>query len=308
MDALLRPETTLDPAAWATATFADAVLGDQRRTDRLVGTAARLAGNPGASLPAALGDPAALKATDRPLHEPDVDVAALVAPQRQATLRAAAAVPVVLSVQDTTEVDDTAHHAAAGLGPIGSGGGRGCLLPSVLALTPTPGQILGLAHLEPFLRVPAPRHGERSDQRRDRPRASDVWARAAAAIGAPPAGVRWVHVADAGADGFTFLDEAHATGTDLLVRAAQDRRATAPGGDVTHLRQAARALAPQATRSLAPPAQPGHAARTATLAVAWTALTIQPPAGLGGRRCRPGGCAPGSRTRRPPAGSRWGGS
>src|SRR5688500_5937344 len=100
MDALLRPETTLDPAAWATATFADAVLGDQRRTDRLVGTAARLAGNPGASLPAALGDPAALKATDRPLHEPDVDVAALVAPQRQATLRAAAAVPVVLSVQD----------------------------------------------------------------------------------------------------------------------------------------------------------------------------------------------------------------
>ena len=278
----LSPQTLADPVAWATTTFGTAALGDQRRTRRAVATAARLAADPGSSLPAAVREPAALKATYRLLHEPAVDVAALVAPQQQATLTTARHTPVVLLVQDTTEVDYTAHRAATGLGPIGNGGGRGYLLQSVLALTPAPRQVLGVAYLEPFLRVPAPRQGERSDERRRRPRESDVWARAVAAIGAPPPDSRWVHVADAGADVFTFFQEAHATGADLLVRAVQDRRAATPQGEITHLRQAAQDLPPQATRALDLAAQPGRAARTATLAVAWTALTLQPPAGMAG--------------------------
>jgi hypothetical protein len=166
------------------------------------------------------------------------------------------------------------------LGPIGNGGGRGYLVQSVLAIAPTPRRVLGLAYLEPFLRIPAPRRGERSDERRQRPRESDVWARAAQAIGTPPPGVQWVHVADAGADVFTFFHQAQTTGAALLVRAVQDRQATTPDGELTHLRQAAQALPPRATRPLTLSAQPGRSARTATLAVAWTALTLQPPRGL----------------------------
>src|SRR5215208_6116751 len=154
------PRTLLNPVAWAATAFGDTALGDRRRTQRVVETAARLAAAPDASLPTALGDPAALKATYRLLHEPTVDVDALVAPQRDATLTAARTRPVVLLVQDTTEVDYTHHRAATGLGPIGSGGGQGYLLQSVLAIAPAPRQVLGLAHLEPFLRVPAPRRGE----------------------------------------------------------------------------------------------------------------------------------------------------
>src|SRR5215211_1202791 len=109
----------LDPAAWAAATFRRADLGDARRTRRLVATAAALAAAPAASLPAALGDPAGLKATYRLLHEEAVTVAALTAPVRARTLAAARAEAVALLVQDTTEADYSRHPATAGLGPIG---------------------------------------------------------------------------------------------------------------------------------------------------------------------------------------------
>src|SRR5262245_54754837 len=70
----------LDPHWWARQTFGLANLGDRRRTRRAVATAAALAAQPTASLPRQLRDPAALKATYRLLHEPDVTCAALVAP------------------------------------------------------------------------------------------------------------------------------------------------------------------------------------------------------------------------------------
>jgi hypothetical protein len=275
----------LDPTEWAAATFRRAALGDARRTRRLVAAAAALATTPAAALPTALGDPAALKATYRLLHAEAVPVDALTAPVRAQTLAGARTAPVVLLVQDTTALDYTPHPATAGLGPIGDGRGRGYLLHSVLAVVPagaaTPRRLLGLAHLEPFLRVPAPRRGERCSERRARPRESAVWARAVTAIGAPPPGATWVHVGDRGADIFAFLTAGHAARVDFLVRAVQDRRANTADGTATRLLTAARALPPaEERRALALPARPGRPARTADVAVAWAPLTVQPPADL----------------------------
>jgi hypothetical protein len=275
----------LDPAAWAATTFRRAALGDARRTRRLVATATALATAPATSLPSALADPAALKATYRLLHEEAVTVETLTAPVRAQTLAAARIAPVVLLVQDTTELDYTHHPATSDLGPIGDGRGQGYLLQSVLAVAPatatTPRRLLGLAHLDPFLRVPAPRRGERCSERRQRSRESDAWARAATAIGAPPPGSRWIHVGDRGGDIFLFLTACRTDRVDFLVRAVQDRRATAADGSVTHLLTAARALPPVGSpRDLELPAQPGRPARTAALAITWTALTIQPPPDL----------------------------
>jgi hypothetical protein len=272
----------LDPAAWAAATYGDAALGDARRTRRAVATAAALAAAPAASLPAALRAPPALKAAYRLLHEADVTAAALTAPERARALAAARAEPVVLLLQDTTEVDYTHHPATAGLGPTGDGGGRGYLLQSVLAVAPEGRRVLGLAHLEPFLRAPAPRRGERCSQRRGRPRESDVWARAAAALGPPPPGATWVHVGDRGADVFAFLAACRGAGADVLVRAAQDRRAEAADGTATRVLDAARALPAAAARELGLPARPGRPARTARVAVAWAPLTVRPPADVRG--------------------------
>ena len=53
-----------------------------------------------------------------------------------ATYERAVRVPVVLAVQDTTEVDWTAHPATTGLGPIGSPTHQGLMVHSTLAFTP----------------------------------------------------------------------------------------------------------------------------------------------------------------------------
>ncbi|MGH7702258.1 MAG: IS4 family transposase [Gemmatimonadales bacterium] len=279
----VRPPPILDPRVWAEQTFGTAALGDRRRTRRIVATAAVIAAQPMASLPRQLRDPAALKAVYRLMHEPDVSCAALVAPHCAQTQAAAATWPVVLFVQDTSELDFTHHPKTTGLGPIGDGRGRGILLQTDLAVIPVPRQVLGIAYLEPFLRQPVPRPDETTAQRQQRARESDVWARAVAAIGAPPTPVRWVHVADRGADVFTFLAACQGQGTDFVVRLTQDRRVTSADGTPGHLLQLARALPGRDTRAVAVPArparrgQPARPARTAQVAIAWAPLTVHPP-------------------------------
>src|SRR5687767_617550 len=78
-----------DADAWAETTFDACALGDPRRTRRLVALASRIAATPAASLPAALGEPAMLKAAYRLLHTNAVTVAALTAPHRAQTRQAA---------------------------------------------------------------------------------------------------------------------------------------------------------------------------------------------------------------------------
>jgi hypothetical protein len=81
----------------------------------------------------------------------------LLAPHWEQTRAAARQAQVVLLVQDTTDVDVTAHPKTQGLGPIGTGAGAGMLVQSVLASEPATRQVLGLAYHEPFLRHAAPK-------------------------------------------------------------------------------------------------------------------------------------------------------
>jgi hypothetical protein len=278
------PPTRLpDPAAWAARTFAGCDLGDARRTRRLVAVAERLAAEPGGSLPAALAAPARLKAGYRLLHTEAVTVEALTAPHRAQTRQAASGPGVTLLIQDTTELDYTAHPSVDDLGPIGDGRGRGYLLQSVLAVRPADGAVLGLAALTPFLRQAQADRGTRAADRRHRARESDIWPQTVAAVGAPPPGATWVHVGDRGADVFTFFAACRAADAALLVRVAQDRCATAADGTGTHVLATARALPPAAQRSQALTARHRQPARTAHLSLAWAALTVHPPADVRGQ-------------------------
>src|SRR5207237_7855922 len=54
----------------------------------------------------------------------------------EATYGRLSKVPLVLAVQDTTEVDWTAHRATQGLGPLGHTAWQGLLVHSTLAFTP----------------------------------------------------------------------------------------------------------------------------------------------------------------------------
>jgi hypothetical protein len=151
----------LHPDQWAEQTFGQAPLGDRRRTRRAVKAACAMARDPAASLPKQHHTWKDLKAMYRLLDEADVTFEALMQPHWQQTRAYLHPEAVVLLVQDTTEIDLSAHAAMAGLGPIGNGQGRGILLQTVLAVSPETQAVLGCLAQHPFLRVPAPKSEQR---------------------------------------------------------------------------------------------------------------------------------------------------
>jgi hypothetical protein len=121
----------------------------------------------------------------------------------------------VLMVHDDTTLDFSTHRRLQGAGRVGDDHGTGFLAHSCLAVLPS-GETLGLAHQTIWARSP---------KGVTRPtRESAVWAETIATIGRPPAGSRFVSVADRSADVFEHLESVRDTGWDAVVRAAQDRR------------------------------------------------------------------------------------
>lgn len=263
------------PADWAAQVFATTDLGDVRRTRRLQTVMTAWATRPAGSLPVQAAAPAALKATYRLLHEDDLTPDALLAPHQTMTRTLAQQEPVMLLAQDTTTLDFTSHRAIEGLSPIGDGRGRGFHLQTVLAIEPTRRLPVGVLTAKLWGRVPAPKRNEGSAERARRPRESDIWGQLVRQVGPPPANVRWVHVADRGADCFSFLDAVRATGSDVVVRLVQNRCITDPSGG--HLLDTLRAQPVGATRSLSIPKRPGIPGRTAQVAVSWVHTRVLPP-------------------------------
>jgi len=219
---LMNASTLLSALQWAEYTFGSVRLGDVRRTERAVEIASAIAHNPAASLPAQMQDEAGTEAAYRFLQMPDVTYEKLIGPHVTQTRAQARKQQQVLLIQDTTEVDYQQHPTTTGLGPIGNGTHHGYLLQSVLAVVPASREVLGLMHQEPFLRHPAPK-GETRREREQRERESQVWERSVQAIGAPPAGVSWIHVGDRYSDIFALLSLMRQQQCDFVVRAAQDR-------------------------------------------------------------------------------------
>jgi len=277
------------PLAWAQRHFGAVKLRDRRRTRRAVQIAARMMGNPAASLPTQMRTASALKAAYRLLAQKDASYQALLTPHWEQTRQAARQEPQVLLIQDTTQLDYTHHPTTEGLGPVGDGHGRGLHLHTALAVVPAPRQVLGIAYQEPFLRQPAPA-GQDSKSRRRRPRESQVWTRAVRAIGPPPAGGQWMHVGDAYADIYEFMVACRQEKCHFLIRVAQDRRiqdetcarlfaliAALPAQGTGTLDLPARA--PRTKRIIEVSASKKRPARQAQVQISFGATTILPPAG-----------------------------
>lgn len=247
----MTPSDLLSAQQWAEHTFGTVHLGDQRRTERAVAMGSAIAHDPAASLPAQMQGQAALQGAYRFLQTPDITYEQLIQPHLEQTQAQAGQYRQVLLIQDTTEVDYQQHPTTSGLGPIGNGSHHGFLLQSVLAVLPGSREVLGLAQQEPFLRQSAPA-GETKWQRQQRERESQVWERSVQAIGAPPAGVQWIHVGDRGSDMFPLLWLCRQLHCDFVVRAAQDRC-------VDLLVEQADAPVPPRSHHKRPPEQPAEA-------------------------------------------------
>lgn len=266
--------------SWCAEQFSGADFGDQRWTKRLVHTAERILRQPGGSFPDKFKDPADLDGFYRLLASSKVTHAAVLAPHIARTLEQMRQQPgVVLVLHDTTVLDYSGLHKTEGLGQVGDGNGRGYYCHNSLAVTPDR-KVLGLVHQILHRRRTVPK-GETKAQCRDRPdRESRLWKAAVAAIPPPPPGQLRVNLADRGADILEFLDYMEATGQSFVVRSQHNRRVEIrENGAVLRrkLHDHLRTREPGDTFGLAVPAKAGRTARTATMALAWTALEILPP-------------------------------
>src|SRR6266849_1416572 len=267
----------LDPKSWAERTFGGVPLHDMRRTRRAVQAATNLAENPLGSLPAQMHTWKETKALYRLLDEPDVTFAALMQPHLQQTREQALSSPVVLMVQDTTDIDLSHRRKISGVGQIGNERGRGFFVQTVLAVRQETREVLGCMAQEPFVRIPDPDGEQRYQRRKREERETDVWIRQVHAIGTPEPGSVWVHVGDRGADMFRFFQACQATQTQFLVRAAQNRRIQEGEEEITYSLLRARAFPSQASRPFEVPARHGNLGRSTRLQLAFGQMTLLPP-------------------------------
>jgi hypothetical protein len=279
----------IDAAAWARSQFAGAELGDRRRTARLITLATQIASDPSASLPDQTESWADLKAAYRFVDNPAVTFDAIATPHWTATR--AATPPRALLLDDTTEIDFGAARQVRGLGPVGSGTGRGFLVHSALMVAADTEAIVGLAGQILFHRQPAPK-GESRAQRRQRDRESEVWRQLIERVGPPPAGVQWVHVMDRGSDDFEVYCRALRQRVDWVGRVKSlNRRVRDDAGQERPLRDVLAAQPASGGYTLALRARPGMAARRAKLLVSYAPVTLlvprQPAASLKGLAPRP---------------------
>jgi hypothetical protein len=265
----------LPPDTWAQAQFGAAQLGHKRRTRRLVRLAAQVAADTAAGLPEATGSWADLKAAYRLCDQPRVTFRAVAQAHWDRTRAAAAG--TVLILDDTTEIDFGPTRRIAGLGPVGSGTGRGFLLHSGLVVAADSEAVLGLAGQILFHRVPAP-EGETRAQRRHRDRESQVWGRLIEQIGSPPPAARFIHVMDRGSDDFEVFCRARRQGVDWVSRLKSRHRLVRDAAGVAQELQAALSRQPVAGEfPLELRARRDQPARTARIAVSWAAVAMLPP-------------------------------
>lgn len=271
--------------------FSNAVLGDHRRTQRLVRVAqAFLKCNEG-SMPDRFNNHADLTAFYRLMDCPQVTHRSVLEPHLHQTRQAIAAEEgVVLLIHDTTELDYTSHRVVAeSLGSIGDGHSRGYLCHNSLAMSED-GRVLGLAEQILHLRREVPK-GESPKAKRSHPdRQSLLWLRGCASTEglrdtADRQAGRWlIDVADRGADTFEFLDYELSHQRDFVIRVAKTRNLAGEdhvGEDRIHTKliPMARDLVTAGTRKVpvAATTKKSGKARMATVRLAAASVRIDRP-------------------------------
>ena len=266
----------LDIDRWAETNFGACELGDERRTRRLVKYAAQVAACSEASTPNQTESWADCKAAYRLFDEEDVTFEAICQPHWNRTKAREAGVFLLLG--DTTEIDFGYDSSVEGLGPVGSGNHRGFHLHSALMIDAQSDEIIGMAGAELFHRQPKPPK-EKTRERKNRPRESEVWGRVIDQVGRPKGTARFIHVLDAAADNFEVFCHLKQHDAGWVVRAAQTHRIVLDNKGQRRELAALLQSAPSAgLYKLSLRSRKNQPAREALLEVRFTALDMPIPA------------------------------
>jgi len=268
-------------AEWAEQQFGSCILGDARRTRRLVMLAEQVAGNPSGSTPDQTESWGDLKAAYRLFDQDDVTFDAIIAPHCQQTLTNCQADSVKLIINDTTEIDFGLHRKVEGLKPTGNGFGRGFFLHSALMVDAESGKVEGLAGQKIFYREPrtkAEKKKPHNTRRRQGSAESQVWRNQFEDVGQPPSLVKWIHVCDRGADDYEVYCQAQRQKCGFVVRAARlNRKVLDTDGQKLPLTELLDALPAQGTRAVAVLATTKSPARTAEVTLRFGSLLMPWP-------------------------------
>lgn len=249
--------------------FPDARLG--QRLTLMVG---RLAAQPGASIPQAMGTWADTKAAYRFLDSDRVSPDTIRAAHAQSCIERIAALSTVLIVQDTSTLDFTHHPATKGLGYLHASQ-RGLVMHTGLACT-VEGVPLGVLSQDIWLRD-LDALGK-SEDRRKRPfdeKESAKWVttlqRSTAAV---PAHVQTVTIADSEADVFDLFAAERPATAQLLIRATRNRGIV---GETRYLWAVVESSPVVGETSVNLKATAKREARTAHCSIRFQTVTVRPP-------------------------------
>ena len=285
--------------AWIAAELENADLGDRRLNARFGILLDRLSQRPNLSIPAACEGWAETEAAYRFFNNENVEPSKLLAPHREATLQRAAQQPVVLVVQDTTEVQLTRKQEKV-VGPLTDENRYGLYVHPCLVLTPE--RIpLGLLGAKLWARDPEDFH--KRLQRRYKPieaKESYRWLqgyRQACELAARCPDTQVVNVSDSEADVYECFAEAAADSgppkADWIVRACRDRRLRDPAGEKLYAavaqtnvlkRLTIRVSAREALSGDASRRRTARSAREATVTVQAASVTLKAPHRLTGAK------------------------
>lgn len=208
-------------APWVEKEFAGIALGDERLNKRAKRLMERFSAKPTASIPMASNGWAETMATYRFLGNEGVEWRDIMAPHRAQSQKRMSAHPVVLCLQDTTELDFNGQEME-GLGPLSYEAQRGMYLHPTYAVTPQR-EPLGVIDAWMWAREFRDEDGQRGGIK-ESTRWIEGYERVAEMAADLPE-TRLVYVADREADLVGLMQRAQELGTpaDWLVRAKHNR-------------------------------------------------------------------------------------
>ena len=206
---------------WAAEEFATVDLGDKRLNKRLVKVAQQWADKPSQSIPTASGGWGDTAAAYRMLENERCDWREILGAHSQCTMQRMAALPVVLCLTDTTELDFNGQ-TITGLGPLSFEAQRGMYVHPTYAVS-TDREPLGLLDAWMWARKPKDADGQRGDIN-ESVRWIESYERLAERAAELPL-TRLVQVGDRESDILGLMARARALGwpVDLLVRSQHNR-------------------------------------------------------------------------------------
>jgi hypothetical protein len=217
---------------WYEEELADVDLGDRRLNRRAIRVLGSLGKQPGRSIPGSCRSWAETLAAYRLFSHGKVSAGRLLAPHVAATTERMREHPVVLVVQDSTELDYTGKPSMEGLGPLNWAERQGLFLHLSLAVTPER-LSLGVVEAQCFARDPSQPH--KNATRKQTPieeKQSGWWLRSyqeANALAKKLPASKLISVADREGDiyeVFVAWQEEEGPRAGWVIRACQDRRLT----------------------------------------------------------------------------------